>query len=241
MDFDVNGLIQNLVALTGHLAWPSVTGVVLYAARDEIRSLIANLAQIEVSKGKITLKTLQATQGRLETVEERQAQINELVRPVLGGASAAAPTADVDAELSDLAADYEVIEASDRGTRVRMKDRTARKMASIVIERGISRDQLANSGQEGLVLALATVAHTLPEPADTARLLLASQGVRRWHVQYRISQAFAVLVEGGMASPDEVAEIKQTLAAFAAAGDDSLRRRVTQTRAIIAQAESDSP
>jgi hypothetical protein len=136
----------------------------------------------------------------------------------------------IDDELLALADQYLRVNAKEWSERVRIKNELTARMAAHVLQRGISRDQLAHEPHEGLLVALAAAVQHSPEPEDTRRLLTAAVNAHRLHVQYRFVLAFARLLERGFVSDADKSAIRQVLTTFEARADESLRLAIAGLR-----------
>ena len=150
--------------------------------------------------------------------------------PAPKGAVEEEPTGEIDDHLRALANEYLDVRISDYGERVREKNRLAAEMGAYVIQRGISRDRLAEETNEGLLLALAAAVQGKAEPPDTDRLIKAAHRVSRLHVQYRLVLAFARLLDLGYVSETQKAAIRSILTDFEHRADDSLRQAIGALR-----------
>ncbi len=140
---------------------------------------------------------------------------------------------EIDPELEKLADDYLAINIEDDKQRVLAEDQSAREMADFVITKGVSRDLLASSHHEGLVLALAATVHVLPEHEDVTRLLRVADEVSRQHVKYRLLLAFSRLIEHGMVSKEDVPKLKNLFKSYRHKADGPLLKRLTHTEELL--------
>lgn len=243
MDHAVS-LLEQLVTFAGHLAWPATVVLLVYLAREPIHGVIESLAarirdprsQLAISKEGIEIRTM--IDAKLESIEIDQEQTKSLALQALrltdtGKAPETSDEEDFPQELVQLADEYLKISHPDWVERVREKDGAARRMAELVITKGVSRDLLAGQQHEGLVLALATTIHTLPQPADIGRLLRVADEVNRLHVKYRIVLAVGRLFERQMTTPDDVPRIRDVLKLYKRDADAPLKRRIKYTEKTI--------
>jgi hypothetical protein len=230
---------RDAVALVGHLAWPLTALLLLVLLRREVRSIAEALrgriadrnSDLAITKAGIETRTnIEAVKARLATVEVGQDQQNHLL---LQQVTAAGETTGVTDELREMAAAYLHIDIPDWAQRTRAKDDAANGMGLYVVTHHISRDALADEGDEGLILALASAVLLDPQREDTRRLLGASVGVNRLHVRYRILLAFNRLLERRLITGEESGRLRGVLAQFRVGADDSLRQRIDATAALL--------
>lgn len=125
------------------------------------------------------------------------------------------------------------------GTKVAMKDAAANEMADFILQNRIPRDIVAEVADrehnEGLAIALATVANSFPERGDVQRLLRVGAWVLRLHVQYRIATAFGTLSRNGFLGDDDRRSVTALLTGYRENADPPLKRAIDSTLAAIAQ------
>lgn len=238
-------MLHELVTLGGHLAWPISILVILFFVRAEIRGAVTALTKrladpssdISIGKGGIEIRTrLEAALGRIESLEIDQHQARDLVLGVLHTEHTPDERLEgqpIDPDLVTLAENYLTISAADWAERVRLKDEVARKMATMVIARRISKDILAAQAHEGLIMALVSAIHTAPETGDFARISLLPHKVTRLHIKYRITMALGRIFEQHLATRADVDRASEALELFNIGADPPLRHRIAQTKAII--------
>lgn len=141
--------------------------------------------------------------------------------------------APIDDELRTMAKEYAEINIENGRQRLARKNEMARAMYKHVVERGISRDALAEQTDEGCILALAALVHAGPQPGDVARLLRAGAKVTRLHVQYRITVAMAEIFRRGLASRPDKQPAGQMLRMYLPRADESLRKAIEATLNVI--------
>jgi cbb3-type cytochrome oxidase subunit 3 len=132
---------------------------------------------------------------------------------------------------------YLAIGISDYAARVAAKDQAADRMAKLVLDSKMSSEELAelarNERNEGLVVALATVINTSPQPGDFARLMSVASGVTRLHVKYRVLVAASQLVRKRLVTKDDVARLQALLMEYEQGADGSLRQLISSTRSAL--------
>ncbi|HEX3144913.1 MAG TPA: hypothetical protein VHQ64_13150 [Pyrinomonadaceae bacterium] len=240
-------IVDALVTLVGHLAWPVTVLALVVVLRREIQEICKSLSRriadpassLIIGKGGLEIKgRVDAALGRIESLEIDQNQSKELIFGVLGKKELKAGTVPgrdetVAPELLKLADEYLKISASEWSERVRLKDECARRMSNLVLTRNVSKDLLAGQDHEGLLMALVTAIHAAPEQGDFDRISRIAQKVKRLHVKYRIAMALGRLFEQNLAGEADVARCKEILDDYNIGADPALRRRIIQTKAII--------
>jgi hypothetical protein len=146
-------------------------------------------------------------------------------------------TKDAILELRRLAEDYLKIESSDPRERLSLKNESAKQMFDHATTNSISKESLRSEilkdFNEGLVLTLANLVLTSPEEADAGRLLSIADPVKRWHVRYRIVQAFAELFNKGYAQSIDYRKIGAVLRHYEESADPPLIKQIRATRTLI--------
>ena len=240
-------ILNALVTLAGHLAWPVAALAIIVVLRRELKKILGSLTEriadpassLTIGKGGLEIKgRVDAALGRIESLETDQNQSKELILGVLAKNESATPVrsdgqATVPPEIFELADAYMNVAVKDWSERVRTKDELARKMANLVLTRHVSKDLLAAQDQEGVLMALVTAIHTAPEKGDFDRLAMAARKVTRLHVKYRIVMALGRIFEQNLATKDDISRANQMLDQFESGADAALRRRIIQTRASI--------
>jgi len=241
-------IIEELVKLAGHLAWPISLLVIIFVIRTELKDAFKALTRrmsdpssdISIGKEGLAIKTrVDAALGRIESLETIHNQSKELILGVLGKRkeddveSKSEASNVIDPELMELADNYLRISANDWAERVRLKDETATKMASLIITRNIPKDLLAAQNHEGLIMGLVTAIHAAPDTQDFARISRVAHKVKRLHIKYRIAMALGRIFEQNLATGADVGRALEILDQYNVNADESLRHRITQTRAII--------
>jgi hypothetical protein len=228
-----------ILEFLGAISWPVAVLIIAIMVRPEMlailtvfRTRLQNPDQsISISTQGITIESIQAIQAKLEIQRASNQQVNELVHHQIIG-NAASENSIPDA-LNDLADQYLKLSIPDWRQRVARRNEIAQRMAELALEHRVSRDLLAASGNEALILTMARLAVSFPEPADVNRLLSAAPGVSRLHVRYSIILAFGRLVEDRLVGPETVSNIREILARFEVGADESLRERIMQLQALI--------
>lgn len=239
---------EQIVALVGHIAWPTIAIILMVLLRKELKSVFGSLAKrvsdptSELSIGDwLTIKnTVTANTGKLEALE--------LGLQVVSGASVTAaapetaePLDDDKATLHKMAQEYLTVNEPDYAARVRRKNQLATQMGNFIIQHGISRGWVSAQQNEGLIVGLASAINAVPKEGDLDLLLRVSDEVKKLHVMYRIVVAIGRLFESRLATAADVEHTNGVLRAFKECGDASLKRRIEQTESIIKLAVSYPP
>jgi hypothetical protein len=237
--------MEHIVNIIGHIAWPATVLVIGYFAQDEIRKIFGAIAKrieeknTDVSIGKEGLPittAMEATEAKLEAQEVDIEQVRSLILDSIQSSKVGVNVetcGEIDSNLRKLADDYMNIKISDWSERVRAKDEAARKLGNYVITNKISKDILSSEHHEGIILALASSIHAMPEKGDTERLLRVSDEVNRLHVKYRIVLAFGRLIERGIAGISDIPRIRHVLRMYESDSDSALKKRINATYAIL--------
>ena len=234
--------------------WPVTLLAILWSAKPRLERILGALearirdpnSDVAISKEGLEIKS------KLQEIEIDQEQTKSLALKALG-----VPDPLVAAELAELvevqdddpsavpvagdpgilaaAETYMHIEDPKRADRVRKKDAAARKLAEIVLTRGVSREWLATQDHEGLILALASASHTLPLESDLGLLISVAEKPTRLHVKYRIMMAMGRLYERGLASPSYFDQSLAVARRFKEGADKSLLDRIANTENLIRQ------
>jgi len=236
-----------MVTLAGHIAWPVTAIVVLIIVRKELLAIFNALSSrildpktsIVLSKDGIELNSLlSATLGKLESLQSNQKQTTDMI---LASQSAKATNATSNGQesltihsgLMALADGYLKVSVSDWRERVRLKDEYASKMGNLVITHSISRDWLASQDHEGLLMALTSAIHLLPDEKDFDRLAQIAGKIRRLHIKYRLTMAIGRIFEQNLIAECNAADAKNILDQYEVTADPPLKKRIEQTRSII--------
>lgn len=239
--------IQHIVTLAGHLAWPVTTIIILTIVRKELLAIFNALSSrildpktnVVLSKDGLGLGSLlSATFGKIESLESNQKQTTDLIISSQVRKSAVVAESDhessvINSDLMALSDEYMNISVSDWTERVRLKDEYTSKLGNLVITRSISKDWLASQDREGLLMALTSAIHLLPDEQDFSRLVQISGKIRRLHIKYRIAMAIARVFELNLIKRNEIENAKDILDQYEVEADAPLKKRIEQTRAII--------
>jgi hypothetical protein len=250
MSDTIGKMIEELVKLAGHMAWPLLALVVVYLFRTQLCTFIERISErvgdpsseISLGGGKLEIKS--RTDAAFGIIDSLRADVESLKEKALGKAAVDTvltskalehPSAQnpIDDTLNRLADGYLGITASDWNERVRIKNSAANSMGDYVITNRVSRDLLAKQNNEGLILALANAVHSFPEKGDLDRLFFVKDKVTRPHVKYWILMAVGRIFELGMATTEDAEQALEMLRLFAMEADSSLKKRINQTRSII--------
>src|SRR5581483_4468232 len=120
----------------------------------------------------------------------------------------------VDDELLRMADAYLQINLPDWSARTKAKQKAASRMGAYVLKHRVSRDLLARSSHEGLIVALAAASAQAPDSGDLARLINAGQRVDRLHVAYQILVAIVAAADRERVTAPERIGIEELLAKY---------------------------
>jgi len=223
----------------GAISWPVAIIIIALMIRREVVAILSVFRErvrdprqaVVISAEGITMEAVQVMQAQLEVQRANNQQMNELVRRQI--ISDTALTDNIPDVLYELADEYFKLSISDWRERVNRRNELAQRMAELALEHHVSRDRLAESGNEALILTLAWLAVSFPEPGDAKRLLSTAPRISRLHVRYYMTLSFARLVEDRLVGPEIVGCILETLTRFETGADKYLRERIMQTRALI--------
>jgi hypothetical protein len=232
--------LEQIVLLVGHLAWPLVAILVLFALRVQLKHVFHSLAKrvadpssdISVADLLSIKNSLAANSGKLEALGLGLQVVGTGVHSA-SPAAVTEPTPENKATLLQLADDYLKVNIADAADRVRRKNQLATQMGNFIVQHQISRQWVVAQDHEGLNVGLASAINAVPLEGDLDLLLKASKRVTKLHVMYRIVVALGRLFEAGVATAADAAGAKAVLSAFMQKADDSLRRRIDQTQSII--------
>lgn len=245
---EINNLLEHLVALVGHVAWPVTVFFIAYFARDQVKDVISAISSrirdpsSNIAIGKEGLEIKAQLEAKLESLEIDQEQVKSLAlkalnvpdKPIEGSDS----NIEIDKELLALSEQYNQIKIKDWGERVRAKDAAAREMADLVITKGISRSALAGQHHDGLILALAATIHALPQQSDVEHILRVADEAQTLHVKYRIVLAISKLIDRHLVNNVDINRIKNVLSLYKQTADGPLMRRIEHTESQLAKYES---
>lgn len=242
----LEGIATQFVALAGHIAWPLTIVVIVCACRRQLQRIIEAVAKrigdtnssLSIKKGDLELR-LEAAQRRIETMGAvqdltRGFVLEEMsIRPNnrMGGLGSA--DGEIDDDLIGLANEYLAVDSDDWSERVRRKNEITTRLAYIVLATKVPKERLAQSGNEGLIVALAGSILVLPEPGDVDLLIEAAPAVRSKHLKYRIAISIARLFEQSLVPENLKADVAALLSQFETGADEALRSRIRRTRALI--------
>ena len=240
-------ILEELVELAGHLAWPVVLLIIIFTIKGELKSTFKALAKrisdpdssISIGKKGLEIKTsIEAAFGRIESLEVIQKQSSQKLFAVSENQEVNSHINDstdlkINSDLMKLAEEYLEVSISDWSERVRTKDNIAMQMANIVLTENISKQLLADQDHEGLIMALVSAIHINPSKGDFIHVSKCAPNISRLHIKYRTTMALGRLFEQNYASNDDVKRAYEILRRFEEKADSYLLKRIEQTRAII--------
>ncbi|SFW89388.1 hypothetical protein [Chitinophaga sancti] len=139
--------------------------------------------------------------------------------------------------LLKMADDYLTISDPDWAERVNQKDKSANRMGEYALKHSIQKDDIANiirtNGNEGLIIALATMIAMRPENRDLNILLDLGKLVSRLHVRYRVLVALGTLASKKLIPLDSKNHILTFIQKYKAGADTSLMEMINNTTSLV--------
>jgi len=236
-------LIQELLKVLANAFWPAVASIIVFHFRQPLSQLLLAIKNaiedpnrgVRVSsKGIEITQNVNAVLGRTESLETELRQIRAMLptvhpedaRPIPG-------PSEIPPVLKQAADAYLEITAVSLNDRVRLKETAAIQLTKLVQEHHVSKDLLTQQTHEGLLLALAGVIHSNPEPGDLDRLITIAPRLARLHIKYRVVMAIGRLFERNLVIAADVGRAMALLDSFSRRADSALLQRIERTRAII--------
>jgi len=180
---------------------------------------------------------IDTAQAKLENVEAGQSM---LTQSLIQNAPTAAAAGDQNIKLAELrkqADAYLDIKSNDYGTRVRMKDASAGNMAAFAFSNNISKaDILALNDtdfNQGLIVAMATMIISKPEPGDLDKLLAYADKVTWKHVEYRVLNAISQLMTQKLVKEADKDRINKLIDVYRKNADGSILERIKTLAAQV--------
>ncbi|MET0753418.1 MAG: hypothetical protein ABWZ66_08595, partial [Pyrinomonadaceae bacterium] len=140
-------------------------------------------------------------------------------------------------ELKKLGDDYLRIWVADKTERIRQKNECAKEMFDYAINYGINKEEIleeaSKTSHEALIITLANFILAFPDKGDIENLMRVATQAARWHVQYRIVQAFGELFSRGYASTEDYEGVNSILKQYEKKGDQTLINQIKGTRTLI--------
>jgi Calcineurin-like phosphoesterase len=231
-------ILEQIVALVGHLAWPIVAILILLVLRKQLRDIFHSVAsrvsdpssQLSVGDWLTIKNSVAANSGNIEAL---QLGFQVVRAGVLKPSPEAPVSSSPQDELWKLADEYLNMNIRDHGARIFRKNQLATEMGILIIQHRISREWVAAQDNQGLKAGLASAINALPMEGDLNLLLKASDKVTKLHVMYRIVVALGRLFEIGIATSADATGVMAVLEIFMRHADAPLKRRIEQTRSIM--------
>lgn len=218
------------------ILWVVFASICLYLFRRQLGAMLDAITKAfgdprrSLKLGPLEISQIQALKSEVESLKTDQ---QVLKTAVLIPEDNGNHREKAEAELKQLATRYLNVSNPDKIERIRQKDELASQMAILVIRQAIPHEWLAKQNNEGLLMALATAAHTLPDSRDAELLLESGRKVERLHVRYRFMMAVARLATLEL-MPPELARSFETLCTFFREGaDDLLQKRIDRTLSAL--------
>lgn len=226
------------LALTGAVAWPATTLVGLLVFRTQVVAILEALSlklgqaeQISIGKDGLTLVSTIARQNILgsDALAQRPSQASPAV---LG--TVASSIEDERQEFDRLVQEYDACKIPDIAERIRARRRLADRLGALALSLAIDRKELAMSGQEGRMVALATAVILSPGAGDLEHLRSAVGQAKFNFTRYRIVLALPpALTADNSAEAVQLALSVLTAAEAHPNTDANLRGLVQATRRVI--------
>lgn len=192
--------------------------------------LAAEFREVDKAATLTELKNqIDTAQAKIENVEAGQSMLTQSLIQNAPAAVAEDKQANLD-NLKAQAEAYMSIRSGDYGTRVRMKNASAGNMAAYALTNKITKDEIlelnATSFNQGLIVALATLIITKPEPGDLDRLLQYAEQVTWKHVEYRVLNAISQLMAQKLVKDADKSRINKLLDIYRKNADSSILDRI---------------
>lgn len=182
--------MMNWSSLAGAVAWPLTALVIFFTLRlqamallDALRVKLGQAERVSIGKDGLTLISTIARQNVLAASPSHRG-----VGPT--GPNAAglpkAPIEDPAAEFERLVGDYGSCNIPDLAERIRTRRRLADRLGELALSLRLNRRDLAASGVEGRIVALATAVILSPQANDLVTLDVAAQRADYNFTRYRI-------------------------------------------------------
>jgi hypothetical protein len=229
--------MDHVDALVGHLAWPLIALAIVLIFRKPLHGLLEEIRKrvsdkdtsVSLKAGPVDLQ-VSALDDKVRAIAENQTVLKQAVRDQAGPR---APTSDIPPELLDLANQYLAVDLPNWSDRVRAKDALATEIGTFALIHQVSKDALAQSDNEGLLLALAEIVRLSPEDGDFDRLRQAAPRITRLHVRYRFLQALGGLFDRRFVSPQDAPAVDDILTRFGTGADAPLQAQIERTKARL--------
>ena len=195
------------------LIWPGIVFIGVYWFRRPIERAIEAMANklndptTDVSIGKSGLQLKRSVKAKLGEIEALRTELDRVKQQVdallnkTAEKTGAETPALVLSEFEKLVTAYESVRAESLSERVRLKDRAANALTNFAIENNLNRDQVAGSGGNGRVVALAGVISADPRSHDATKLAGIALNCSWLHTRYRV--ALAIIRLAGMRLVDD--------------------------------------
>lgn len=251
----------HIVDLVGHLVWPAIVviailAIIFFTKPEDRKGLFGGITSLKFGPGGFEMnRQVNLINSKMESLDVRYDQLKQLVYQEMrqelerrgelrDGTEGLVGGTSVPPELMELAATYaEADEEPEWRKRVARKDDAANRMGNYINTHRVSRDLLAEQGDKGLVIGLASAVHSSPEPGDADRLLKIAPTARWLHVKYRVLMAFASLAQRKLLELAHVDAALRILKSYEddreRAPDKPLQRRIEATRRLLQQYEQD--
>lgn len=243
-------IFNQIVILVGHIAWPASVLILVFAIRNEIRSIVAAISRrisdsssdISIGMEGVSIKNrIEAAQAKLESLTIDQEQLKAFILQTVQTTKSDHTGVDqksvhedkINQQLLEMGQQYMKISAPDVNERKRLKTEAAKQMTNFVITNNIPKDFLASLRQESIALALASTIHTFPEKGDVKRLLNVANAVTQNYIKYWFALALSQLFSRHLVTKEDVEPVRKLLENFSKGADPPLLDRITHTESVI--------
>lgn len=199
-------------------------------SRADQEAAILRIAETAIATTDARISTLETKQEYVLSTESSQSkgQVEEIVTK--GGN-------DPLVTLRGLAENYLLIHAKNLSERTHLKHQAATAMLNHIRSNKISKElvfkEAEQTGNEGIILALANYILNFPEQGDLDYLLRLTDRVERLHVKYRIVQAIGELFTKSYASAADIFVIERIFNKYEKGADEKLLSLIKGTRVLI--------
>lgn len=231
--------LQGIVEMVGHIAWPTVTIIIVIIFREELLKILTALKErIEDKNSNISITNegleIKSIEARLVSLQVDQDQVKSLALQNLEPASLPeSGTVDNYTVLKEMADNYLNIKVDDYQKRIKAKNIAVEEMAFYIVANKINKDRLAKEKHEGLLVALSRSIILSPEIGDAKRLLEAAHGAKRLHVKYQVLIAIVNLVERNLFQSSDLEAVRKLLSDYEEGADSPLKRLISNVKSLV--------
>ncbi|HET7504044.1 MAG TPA: TIR domain-containing protein [Kofleriaceae bacterium] len=174
---------------------------------------------------------------RVRKISATHRAADRIADAILPGSAASTSDTPIDDYLRERAELYVDVQNVDTRERVQIKDALVEEMCAHVRANQISRDELARSEHDGLVVALAEAVRIAPQAGDLDRLIQAGLGVTRLHAAFRVLTAIHIAIERERVQDAQRVALEAVIEAYMGLamrrGDEPLATLVATTMRLL--------